>query len=287
MLDSMSSLAIFKPNKSNTGHFFKFFIDPRFVGSEKLPVSVAAVKQDGFSNGVGSFSKSLKNPKANCIVKLSIFEVSEIISIIERVENFISFGSLSEKMLEGLILSIGAENDPRFKAKFIHKTEKSTTQIFFNVNYSRKDFEAGSNCPKGYFLKIVKNAEEQITFLIPITLSEGVLLKKFLEWSLNVGFENRSGGQNYQNGQSDQESAPVNEEDEESLPQQAQPQKQEPQVHRPQTAPQPSASSQKASLASLLKGAPKSAFPRSKFENDPPAKGEVSSQPVSEEEDPF
>lgn len=161
------SLQIYKPNKSNTGFAFSFYIGED--RKNKMPILfLNAIAQHSWdsSKRIGSFSGNKENPDKNLSIKFNEFEVGSIISAI----------------------------DNRFEWSTYHSFEDNKTQIRLSpwdkevksskINPKTKETYEDTQKIPAFGLVVTRNGNQ--TFKISLEPGEAQCLKEVCKFLLNM-----------------------------------------------------------------------------------------------------
>lgn len=161
------SLQIYKPNKSNSGFAFSFYIGED--RKNKMPILfLNAIAQHSWdsSKRIGSFSGNKENPDKNLSIKFNEFEVGSIISAI----------------------------DNRFEWSTYHSFEDNKTQIRFSpwdkeikvskINQKTKETYEEKQMLPAFGLTVIRNGNQ--TFRIALEPGEAQCLKEVCRFLLSM-----------------------------------------------------------------------------------------------------
>ena len=154
-------LALYKPNKNNTGHACSF------SQSKDGTVFSAILKQSGWdeTKKVGSFLASRNDPLKNVNIKLSQVEVAAILDCLERNRPYST----------------------------LHDSDKQQKSIQFIPWINKPMNEGEKPVQKGFSFSIsVTDKQDSTTknaFYIGITFPEGRLIRAYLDNALNKSFD--------------------------------------------------------------------------------------------------
>ncbi len=166
------SLQIYKPNKSNSGFAFSFYIGADHKSGEPvLYVSAIAQHSWDFDKRIGSFSENKEIPEKNISVKFNEFECGAIVNCLKN----------------------------RFEYNTFHKFEDNKTTIKFSpwdkaskiqkFNPTKKAYEENTQILPAFGITITKNGN--YTFKLPLEPGEVECLGVFIESILRRIYNHR------------------------------------------------------------------------------------------------
>jgi len=159
------SLQIYKPNKSNTGFAFSFYIgEDRKTKSPILFLN--AIAQHSWDQGkrLGSFSGNKENPDKNLSIKFNEFEVGSIISAIKNRFEWSTYHSFEDNKTQ---IRLTPWDKPVKTTKINQKTKES--------------YEETQEIP-AFGLTVTRNGSQ--TFRIALEPGESECLKELCKFLL-------------------------------------------------------------------------------------------------------